>query len=52
VMIQADMNADSLPKAIDALWQDKDLLVQRLSALDDADGTQAVLAQIHKYAKA
>ena len=52
VMIQSDMNAESLPKAIDALWEEKDLLVQRLTALDDADGTQAVLAQIHKHAKA
>ena len=51
VMIQADMNAESLPKAIDALWDDKDLLVQRLSTLDDADGTQAVLDQIHKHMK-
>ncbi len=51
VMIQSDMNAQSLPEAIDALYADKDLLVQRLSALDDADGTQAVLDQIHKYAK-
>ena len=51
VMIQSDMNADSLPKAIDALWEDKDLLIQRLSALENSDGTQAVLAQIHKYAK-
>lgn len=52
VMIQSDLNAQTLPAAIDALWADKDLLVQRLSALDDADGTQAVLAQIHQYAKA
>lgn len=51
VMIQADMNAESLPKAIDALWEDRELLAQRLNALDDADGTQAVLAQIYKYAK-
>ena len=50
-MIQSDMNADSLPKAIDALWEDKNLLIQRLSALENSDGTQAVLAQIHKYAK-
>ena len=51
VMIQSDMNAESLPQAIDALWADRELLTQRLSALDDADGTQAVLEQIHKYAK-
>ena len=51
VMIQSDMNAQSLAEAIDALYADKDLLIQRLSALDDADGTQAVLDQIHKYAK-
>ena len=52
VMPQSTMNTASLPAAIDALWADKDLLIQRLNALDDADGTQAVLAQIHKYAKA
>jgi len=51
VMIQSDMNAQSLPEAIDALYADKDMLVQRLAALDDADGTQPVLAQIHKYMK-
>ena len=51
VMIQSDMNAQSLPEAIDALWADKDLLIQRLSAQEDADGTQAVLEQIHKYMK-
>ena len=51
VMIQSDMNAQSLPEAIDALWADKDLLLQRLNAQEDADGTQAVLDQIHKYMK-
>ena len=51
VMIQADMNAESLPAAIDALWADRDLLIQRLNAQEDANGTQAVLEQIHKYAK-
>ena len=51
VMIQSDMNAQSLPAAIDALYADKDLLIQRLSALDDADGTKAVLDQIHKFMK-
>ena len=50
-MIQSDMNAQSLPEAIDALWEDKELLIQRLSAQEDADGTQAVLEQIHKYMK-
>ena len=49
VMIQSDMNAQSLAAAIDALWEDRDLLIQRLSAQEDADGTQAVLEQIHKY---
>lgn len=51
VMLQADMNETSLPAAIDALWEDRALLSQRLSALDDADGTQAVLAQIHAHMK-
>ena len=52
VMLQSELTAQSLPPAIDALWEDRELLVQRMSALPDADGTQAVLAQIHKYAKA
>ena len=51
VMIQSEMNAESLPIAIDALWEDKDLLTQRLNAQEDADGTQAVLEQIHKHMK-
>ena len=51
VMIQADMNAESLPAAIDALWADRALLTQRLNAQEDANGTQAVLEQIHRYAK-
>ena len=52
VMLQSELTAQSLPHALDALWEDRELLVQRMSALPDADGTQAVLAQIHKYAKA
>ena len=52
VMIQSDMNAQSLTAALDALWEDRELLTQRLAALPDADGTKAVLDQIHKYAKA
>ncbi len=51
VMIQSDMNAQSLVTALDALWEERELLAQRLAALPDADGTSAVLAQIHKYAK-
>ena len=51
VMLQSELTAQSLPPALDALWEDRELLVQRMSALPDADGTQAVLAQIHKYAK-
>jgi len=51
VMIQSDMNAQSLVTALDALWEERELLTQRLAALPDADGTKAVLAQIHQYAK-
>ncbi|MGN0997857.1 MAG: undecaprenyldiphospho-muramoylpentapeptide beta-N-acetylglucosaminyltransferase [Candidatus Ventricola sp.] len=51
VMPQSELNAQSLPPAIDALWADRALLIQRMEALPDADGTQAVLAQIHQYAK-
>lgn len=51
VMIQSEMNKDSLVKALDDLWNDRQLLVQRMDALPDANGTKAVLAQIHKYAK-
>lgn len=51
VMVQNDLNRESLVRALYALWDDRALLEQRLSALPDADGTQAVLAQIRKYAK-
>ena len=51
VMVQSDLSAQSLPPAIDALWEDRALLVQRLRALPDADGTQLVLDQIEKYRK-
>ena len=52
VMIQSELTKDSLPPAIDALWEDRELLRQRMDALPDADGTNAVLEQIHKYMKA
>ena len=52
VMPQSELTAQSLPPALEALWADRELLIQRMSALPDADGTQSVLAQIHKYAKA
>lgn len=48
---QSELTAASLPPAIDALWADRELLHQRLAALPDADGTQLVLDQIHKYMK-
>ena len=48
---QSELTAESLPPAIDALWADRELLRQRLAALPDADGTQLVLDQIHKYMK-
>ncbi len=51
VMVQSDLNSESLVQALDDLWADRALLTQRLKALPDANGTQAVLAQIHKYAK-
>ena len=51
VMLQSELSAQSLPAALDALWEDRDLLVQRMRALPDADGTQAVLAQIYRYAR-
>lgn len=51
VMIQSELTAASLVPAIDALWEERDLLTQRIAALPDADGTQAVLEQIRKYAK-
>lgn len=51
VMVQSDLTAQSLPPALRALWEDRALLVQRLNALPSADGRQAVMEQIHKYAK-
>ncbi|MBP3657493.1 MAG: undecaprenyldiphospho-muramoylpentapeptide beta-N-acetylglucosaminyltransferase [Clostridia bacterium] len=51
VMIQSELNAKTLPSAIEELWEERALLRQRMEALPDADGTKAVLEQIHKYAK-
>ncbi|MBQ7825143.1 MAG: undecaprenyldiphospho-muramoylpentapeptide beta-N-acetylglucosaminyltransferase, partial [Clostridia bacterium] len=51
VMIQSDMNAQTLVSAIHALYEERALLTQRIASLPDADGTKAVLEQIHKYAK-
>ena len=51
VMIQSELTKDSLPAALHALWEERELLIQRMDALPDADGTEAVLAQIYKYAK-
>ena len=52
VMVQSELNAQSLPPALDRLWEDRALLIQRMDALPSADGRQAVLEQIHRYAKA
>ena len=52
VMVQSDLTAESLPPALDALWEDRTLLTQRMDALPSADGRQAVMEQIHRYAKA
>lgn len=52
VMLQSELTEQTLPIALDALWEDRELLIQRMNALPDADGTQAVLAQIKRYAKA
>ncbi len=51
VMVQSELNAQSLPPALDALWEDRALLAQRMDALPNADGKRAVMEQIHKYAK-
>jgi len=51
VMIQSDLSAATLVPAIHALYEERELLAQRIAALPDADGTKAVLEQIHKYAK-
>ena len=51
VMIQSELSVETLVPAIHALYEDRELLTQRIAALPDADGTRAVLEQIHKYAK-
>ncbi|MBQ8094671.1 MAG: undecaprenyldiphospho-muramoylpentapeptide beta-N-acetylglucosaminyltransferase [Clostridia bacterium] len=51
VLLQGDMNCDSLVKGIHALDKDREQLRSRLEALPNADGTQAVLEQIHRYTK-
>ncbi len=49
VMPQSELTAESLPPAIDALWGSR--AASAPAALPDADGTQLVLDQIHKYMK-
>lgn len=51
VMPQSELTAQSLPPALRALYEDRALLTQRMEALPDADGRQAVMEQIHRYAK-
>ena len=51
VLPQSELDAERLVSELEALWTDRDSIRQRLSALPDADGTQAVLALIERYAK-
>ena len=51
VLPQSEMTADSLARALSDLWQEHEALAARLQALPNADGTDAVLEQIYRYAK-
>lgn len=51
VLMQEDMNADTLVKAIVKLYHDRGILYEAMSAEPTANGVQNVLEQIYKYAK-
>ena len=48
VLLQENMNPDSLAQAIRALWADRETLVRNLTQAPPADGTQVVLKLIHE----
>ena len=51
VLLQGDMNPDTLVSAIHDLYNDRETIRARLETLPNADGTEAVLAQIYLYTK-
>ena len=51
VLMQEDMTPDSLVKAIETLYHDRGNLYQTMAAEPTANGIDAVLEQIYKYAK-
>ena len=51
VLIQEDMTPDTLVKAIEKLYHDRGSLYQAMDAEPTANGIDAVLEQIYKYAK-
>ena len=51
VMMQEDMTPDTLVKAIEDLYHDRGTLYQAMDAEPTANGIDAVLEQIYKYAK-
>ena len=51
VLMQEDLNPQSLERALDALWQARGALADAMRALPDADGTSQVVAQIERFAK-
>ena len=51
VLMQEDLNPQSLERALDALWQARGGLADAMRALPDADGTSQVVAQIERFAK-
>ena len=46
VLLQKDMNADSLVTALLSLWENRESVLAAIDAHPTADGTEAVLAQI------
>ena len=51
VLAQQDMNADSLTRALNETWQDRDALVEAVRQAPPADGTRRVLELIREYAR-
>ena len=51
VLLQANMNKETLCEELKKLWDSRDELRANLEALPDADGTRNVLTQIYQYAR-
>lgn len=52
MLLQQDMDAQSLTKALTETWADREALTEAVRQAPPADGTQRVLELIRAYGKA